>query len=154
MTPTERITTLGSIEELLAAVARIEGAAREEMHAGTTPGALVGTRIWVSGEWSIGQIFQHLARAVERSFEAAAPGARFDHDASDLAPDGQVWTDAGADQLRRALARIGRGERMSRAGIGHEEWLARHLRHAETHLADVQVAKTDRLPTATTPPCQ
>lgn len=140
MTPTARIKTLGSIEELLDAVARIEAAAREEMHAGTTPGAVVGTRIWVSGEWSVGQIFQHLARAVERSFEGAPPGTRFDHDAPELAPDAQVWTDAGADQLRRALARIGRGERMSRGGINHDAWLATHLRHAEGHLATIRAA--------------
>lgn len=154
MTPTVRIKSLGSIEELLAEVARIEAASREEIRAGVTPGAAVGTRLWVTGEWSPGQVFQHLARAVERSFEGAPPGARFDHDAPDLAPDAQVWTEVGADRLRRALARIERGERMNCGGIGHDDWVQTHLRHAETHLADVQVAKTDRLPTATTPPCQ
>jgi hypothetical protein len=128
-----------SIDALLAEVARVEEAAREEVRAGVTPGAPVGTRLWVTGAWSPGQIFQHVARAVERSFQAAPPGTRFDHDSADLAPDAQVWTEVGADQLRRALARIGRGERMTRGGIGHEEWLAIHLRHAEEHLEDIHM---------------
>lgn len=157
---TARAAALKSVEDLLTAVARIEAAAREEIRAGVTPGAAVGTRVWVTGEWSLGQIFQHLAIGVERSIggdggervgggESGRPPrrkvdapARWEHDAPELMPDAQVWTDAGADRLRRALARVsGAGrERMGRGGIGHEAWLAMHLRHAETHLASVQVS--------------
>lgn len=151
---TTRAVALKSVEDLLAEVARIEAVAREEIRAGVTPGAAVGTRVWVTGEWSLGQILQHLAIGVERSIGGGGGGgggdaaarrkadapARWDHDAAELGPDAQVWTDAGADRLRRALARVsGTGrERMGRHGIGHEEWLSAHLRHAEVHLAQVR----------------
>lgn len=122
-----RFETVG---ELLAEIDRIEAAAR--------PG---GTGIRVSGNWSAGQIMQHLAKTIGASYQGfdlrlALPVRLFGRLArryflsrtlppgvsnplaapgGRLAPDAVVWTDDGARMLREHLSRIASGDPMTAA---------------------------------------
>lgn len=137
--PPRREVKLNTLEDLLAEIDRIDAAARQEIAAGVTPGAQIGTRLWVVGEWSVGQILQHLAMAMERSLEGRVPqqsGGGWDHDAPELRPDAQVWTDAAADRLRRVIAVAS-----AQSTLDSGAWTTMHLRHSCEHLRAVQFAQ-------------
>lgn len=170
-----RELTLRSLDDLLADVSAIAAAARDEAEAGVTPGARVGERLWVSGNWSAGQILQHVAIVMEKSltgFAYQAPisiravgraarvvamsrptpaGIRWPDDGGEFTPDAQVWTEAGADRLERVVRRVRAGERMTAKNpvlgeLSHEDWVRVHLRHAELHLSFVHVGNERTVP--------
>jgi hypothetical protein len=129
-------------------------------------------RVRPLGNWSAAQVLQHLGRLIEFSLDgfpfrypwhlrlgarlirliswrwllalAFRPGFRNPPQAAALEPDPAVTLDEAAGYLRRQLARIRAGERMTRPSpaegpITHEQWVLAHLRHAELHLSFLDV---------------
>lgn len=140
----------GTLAELRREVERLAAAGR----AGT---------LRATGEWSPGQILQHLSRPIRFAIDGypfRAPwlirtfgpmlkkrytsrtmpsGIRLPKSAAPMMPDASVPTEEGASQLLAALDRLDSGERMTHASpvfgpMTHEEWVQLHLRHAELHL--------------------
>jgi hypothetical protein len=124
------------------------------------------SRARTTGNWSVGQIFDHLAAWMEGSldgFDFSMPwpvriggrllkrrmltrpfptGVRPPGGAAKLLPDAEVPLDQGAARIRAVLARIHRGEPMPHPSpllgpLTQDEWIQLHLRHAESHLGFV-----------------
>jgi len=113
-----------------------------------------------TGNWSPGQILQHLADVHRMSFEgvgfrlalplrvlgrlmkgrALSRGMRPGFKApAGLAPDPDVDFDAALGNLREQISRCDRGQRMTQRSpilgpMSHEDWVRLHCRHAELHL--------------------
>jgi hypothetical protein len=119
--------------------------------------------IRVTGNWSAGQILDHLGRSIECSLDGfgfkptlpmrlLAPlarrwilthrfpsGLKLPARARTLLPTRPATVPAGAACLRHALSRLKHGEQMTRPSpfvgrLTHEQWLHIHLAHAEHHL--------------------
>lgn len=115
------------------------------------------------GNWSAGQIFQHVGRFIRFTFDgfpmkapwliAAAgrvmkpfigkvklrPGFKLPRGAEPLLPDDGVSFEDGLAELRAQIDRIEAGERMEQPSplfgrLGHERWKTMHLDHAAMHL--------------------
>jgi len=120
-----------------------------------------------SGTWSIEQIFEHLARVMEKSidgFEASAPwpvrvlgklvlkrkflrdglpaGFRLKGTAAEELIPTEIDSPRGLDHLRRAIERLETEEQRSvHPAFGmmdRDEWNRMHLRHAELHMSFIQ----------------
>lgn len=166
-TALRRAVSLQSLDALDAEISTIERAAN--IRDG-------GEGARVSGNWSIGQIFQHLARTIECFYAGAESGASFPARTLSLAtrkmtlarpmatgapmlpeceevitPDAVVWTDVGAAVLRAQLARLAAREINPHAhprlgSLAHEDWVRLHLRHAELHLSFVHLGGVNPAP--------
>ena len=129
-------------------------------------------RIRTSGNWTPGQIVQHVTKLVDGSldgfgFRAPLPlrlmgkalrsaalnrplmaGIRLRGRMKQLEPDPSVtWEQAVAD-LRRQVERIEQGARMTRNSpflgeLVHEEWEQLHCRHAEMHFSFMHAEESD-----------
>jgi hypothetical protein len=115
-----------------------------------------------TGNWTAGQVMQHVGRLIQFSFDGfdfKAPwvlrtfGPRVKHTvlrkpfpaglqlrgaSRALIPDASVTTQEGAEYLRAQISRIAGGERMDKPSpvfgpLTHEEWTAVHLKHAALH---------------------
>ena len=118
----------------------------------------------VTGNWSAGQILQHVARLMEFSLDGfpmtapwpirmigrlirnrminrpMRPGFRLPARADALLPDPGISLEQGAAALRACLDRIAKGEQMTQPSpifgrLTHEQWIQLHLRHCEMHLS-------------------
>jgi len=136
--------------ELLAELDRLESAHRSGV-------------VRALGNWSAGQIFQHVGKFIRFTFDgfpmkppwfvAAAgrlmkpflgmmklrPGLKLPKGAEPLLPDDGVSFEDGLAELRAQIARIEAGERMEKPSplfgrLGHERWKTMHLDHAAMHL--------------------
>jgi hypothetical protein len=154
---------LATLEDFAAEVDRIVAAAREG-------------KVLPLGNWSPAQVLWHLARFIEFSIDgfpfrylrglswitrllravawkwliklALRPGFANPPDAAALEPDTSVTLDDAASYLRQQLARIDRGERMTKAcssegPYSHEQWIYINLRHAELHLSFLEIQAAD-----------
>lgn len=70
---------------------------------------------------------------------AMRPGFNFPRDATELAPRAGVTFEQGMGRLRRAIARLDAGERMTArsawlGALSHEQWLRLNLNHCQMHL--------------------
>lgn len=147
-------------DELIAEVERIATAARQG-------------RVRTLGRWSVGQIFQHLARTIEASYgqrrvEAAWPVRLLGRVMMRLSrgrlldrpfrpgwrapraglPDADVSLDEAVAELRAWLERVQRGEPMVAASpflgqLSQDQWMRLHQRHAELHLGFILVDPGD-----------
>lgn len=147
-----RDLTFGSLDEVLADLDRLEQADRA--------GALRAL-----GNWSPGQVFDHLAILFEKSidgFDFTSPlpvrmvallfkkrvirggripaGHSLRGAALALLPREDVSFDAGASRLRAAISRVKEGARMTQpspafGAMRHEDWMTLHLKHCELHLS-------------------
>jgi hypothetical protein len=126
------------------------------------------------GNWSPAQVLWHIARLMEFSFDGFAwryrrgpqwltrpfrllawrwmirlafrPGFGNPPEAAALEPPA-VRLEEAAAALRRQLARLERGERMTQESAvegpyTHEQWVYIHLRHAELHLSFLAITDT------------
>jgi Protein of unknown function (DUF1569) len=120
------------------------------------------------GTWSPAQVLWHIGRLMELSLDgfpfryrrgpawiirllrllawrllialAFRPGFRNPPEAATLEPEPSVSLRDAAAYLRRQIARVRAGERMTRecsveGPYTHEQWVYIHLRHAELHLS-------------------
>lgn len=115
-----------------------------------------------TGNWTPGQIMQHVGRLIEYSldgFDFKAPwilrtfgprvknaalrrpfpaGLQLRGASRALIPDPAVTTHDAAEYLRAQILRVAGGERMTKHSpvfghLTHEEWTAIHLKHAALH---------------------
>jgi hypothetical protein len=154
-----RRVRLRTIDELLAEVDRVTAAA-------------AAGKVRPLGNWSAAQVLWHLGRFVELSFDgfpfryrwapawfarlfrllawrrllalAFRPGFKNPPEAAAVEPDPSLPLAGAASYLKRQLARIRDGERMTQAcsvegRYTHEQWVYAHLRHAELHLSFLAV---------------
>lgn len=118
------------------------------------------------GNWSYGQILEHLARAMNSSIDGfefqgpwlirkvvapfiknslltkpMKPGYRLPKSADAYLPSSATTTESALEQLGIAIARIGNekptAEHPFLGRLTDEEWKALHLRHAELHMSFV-----------------
>jgi hypothetical protein len=134
--------------------------------------AAAAGKVRALGNWSPAQVLWHIGRFIELSFDgfpfryrrgpawltrlfrllawrwlialAFRPGFKNPAEAVVLEPDPSVSLDAAAAYLKRQLARIRNGERMTQecsvdGPYAHEQWVYIHLRHAELHLSFLTV---------------
>ena len=124
-----------------------------------------GSGLRVTGNWSAGQILEHLAKSIERSMDGfgalpltprAVQSQRARRAAllsgpmspagpsialpGEIDPAEHVWTRDGAARLRVALSRIRDGHPMNRPSptigpLAPSDWASLHLRHAALHLS-------------------
>jgi hypothetical protein len=120
------------------------------------------------GNWSPAQVLWHIGRLMELSFDgfpfryrrgpiwvtrlfrllawrwlialAFRPGFQNPPEAATLEPEPSVSLEEAAAYLKRQIARVRGGERMTQECSGegpysHEQWVYIHLRHAELHLS-------------------
>lgn len=118
-----------------------------------------------SGNWSAGQIFQHVGRFIRYSYDGfpfSSPlpirlasrllkpvilgdrpfpvGVGLRGDSAALLPDAVVATQEGVEELRTQLHRIKSGEKMTAKSpalgpLTHDQWLTLHLKHAAHHFS-------------------
>jgi len=116
------------------------------------------------GNWSAGEILDHLARSIQESFAGSAPpapwfartfiapflkksmiakglpaGFRLPKGMEAFQPRPQIAADSALEDLRTATARLLKESPTKPhaffGGLTHAEWLNLHLRHAELHLS-------------------
>ena len=121
------------------------------------------------GNWTAGQIFEHLATVIVGSYDGFGfkvpaplalmgrafrslilsrglkPGITLPPSAASFLPDPSITFETGLGNLRRQIARIQAGERMTQSSpvfgkIGHERWKALHLDHCAMHMGFLYVA--------------
>ena len=122
------------------------------------------------GNWSVGQIYRHLALAIDSmqkppifgfpapvrwlfrllmlkrmTTKTLRPGFKLPKKASALIPD-ETTTGAGLEQLRDSIARVKQNdERGDHGGFGkltREQWDAFQLRHCEMHMSFIVSAES------------
>lgn len=121
------------------------------------------------GNWSLGQILQHLASALHLALDGndyrspffmrlagpllksrvlnrgLTPGFRLPQGMRQLVPD-ETTTDQGLASLREAVSRFRNGQPQPRhfvfGKMSPQEWVELHLRHAELHLSFAAPAGT------------
>lgn len=152
-----RDLSFSTYDELTSELDRLESAHRA--------GTLVA-----SGNWSAGQIFQHVGRFMRFSFDgfpfrtpwyialigrcmkpfmgfmSLKPGIKLPAGAEALLPDDGVSFEDGIGELREQLARRANGERMEKRSplfgrLGHDRWSQMHLDHAAMHLGFLRVGE-------------
>ena len=116
------------------------------------------------GNWTLGQIFQHLANAMNLAIDGSdhrapwyfrligpmilksilkkgmSPGYQLSEPAASLLlPEDDLGTEAGLEALRQAIARMKtedhREPHLAFGKMSREKWEKLHLRHAELHLS-------------------
>lgn len=117
------------------------------------------------GGWSAGQNFVHLAKTIDYSIDGFpftlplpmrligrilkkqmlggkpfSSGFKLRGKAAVMAPPASASFEDGIAHLRRSIARVSAGERMSRrspvfGAMSHEEWTTLHLKHCDLHLS-------------------
>ncbi len=116
------------------------------------------------GNWSFGQILQHLAKTMDASldgfgFQASwfarwliaplvknsvltkplTPGFKLPASATSILPDEQISVDDGLRQLKAAVDRVSHetpgADHPFLGKLATEEWMQLHLRHAELHMS-------------------
>jgi hypothetical protein len=129
------------------------------------------------GNWTPGQIFQHVAKFMRFSFDGfpfkapwfvaavgrlmkpfmskmkLRPGFKLPEGASDLLPDDHVGFEDGVTELRTQMARLTAGEQMNAKSplfgrLGHERWKQMHLDHAAMHLGFLKPEESESAETA------
>lgn len=128
---------------------------------------LATIRVQTVGNWTYGQILQHLAVAIRGSLDGygfkapwfarcvIAPlvknrlltkrmpaGIRLPSRAEGLIPPADVSLETSLEELRHELARLGKAERDMAphpflGRLASQEWNSLHLRHAELHMSFV-----------------
>lgn len=125
---------------------------------------LDGRPVRVTGNWSAGQIVEHVTfpitfsldgidlrapwpirvfgRVFKRRFltKGLSPGIQNTGEFRKLLPDPGVTWDAALAELRREIGRIRAGARMTHPSpvmgpMTHDEWVQFHCRHAELHFS-------------------
>ena len=125
---------------------------------------LAGADCRSMGQWTAGQVFDHLARSLNGSLDGYGfranwflrtllapimknsfltrpmkPGFRLPRRAVEMVPDPELSAASGLDRLRDALDRLGAETPTARHPflglLTSEEWTALHLRHAELHMS-------------------
>jgi hypothetical protein len=124
------------------------------------------------GNWSPAQVLWHIGRLMEQSFDgfpfryrrgptwitrlfrlpawrwlialAFRPGFRNPPAAATLEPEPSVSREEAAAHVKRQIARVRDGERMTQecsleGMYTHEQWVYIHLRHAELHLSFLSI---------------
>ncbi len=128
----------------------------------------------VTGNWSEGQILQHLARTFQMSFEGATfklplfirimagfmknkwlkgpmpAGFQLPAD-NPLRPNNRVSREEGAREMQQIFARLARGEKMTQRSpafgkMTHEDWIRLHLIHCGLHLSFIHFADSAQQP--------
>ena len=153
-TSQRRAVAIPSWDVLAQEVDRVERAAAPD-----------GEGLRVTGNWSAGQILDHVARAIERSMDGfvgphpvrpgtngaaerksrmlslpLAPAGPSIACAGDIEPPVQVWTPDGAAHIRTALNRVRENHPLDKPSpmvgpLTQQEWTTFHLRHAALHLS-------------------
>ena len=124
-----------------------------------------------TGNWTPGQILDHCAITFETGLDGSGmksplfarimgrlfkpmllkpgfmkPGFKLPADATELLPRDGVTFEQGMARMRRALARLDAGERMTKPSpwlgpMTHEQWLALGINHCQMHFGFLKLGK-------------